>query len=116
MYVGFATLIGNLIKQFAYDDDGTSLGFYWDKEEGAAFENGAHKAYLALESKSMLSPQRGFTIAELNNNSTAISKTTCNDQSCIGNDIFSINGQRIKSLKDANKGIYIIKGHKILIK
>lgn len=105
-----------LYYKFAYDDDGTSLGFYWDKEEGAAFENGAHKAYLALESKSMLSPQRGFTIAELNNNSTAISKTTCNDQSCIGNDIFSINGQRIKSLKDANKGIYIIKGHKILIK
>ena len=101
--------------KLAYDDNGTNLGFYWDQEDGAAFENGAHKAYLALSNNSLLSQKRGFPIADINN-STAIRQTTCKRPAYANSYIFNIHGQRVQSLKNANKGIYITKGNKILIK
>lgn len=44
------------------DKDGStgSVGFYWGKEDGGPFTNGAHKAYLKLPKDSKAAKYRGF--------------------------------------------------------
>lgn len=101
--------------KLSYNNDGNNLGFYWANENGAAFTNGAHKAYLALDSETLLSQSRGFSLADLAHGVTTgintIVKPTI--QSTI---IYDLNGRRINSLQGAAKGVYIMNGQKVLVK
>lgn len=101
--------------KLSYNNEGNNLGFYWGSENGAAFTNGAHKAYLALNSETLLSQSRGFSLADLAHGvttgiNTAVKSAT---QSTF---IYDLNGRRINSLNGAAKGVYIMNGQKVLVK
>lgn len=101
--------------KLSYNNEGNNLGFYWSSENGAAFTNGAHKAYLAIESESLLSQSRGFSLADLTHGVTTGINTTVKSatQSTF---IYDLNGRRINSLNGAAKGVYIMNGQKVLVK
>lgn len=101
--------------KLSYNNEGNDLGFYWGSENGAAFINGAHKAYLALNSETLLSQSRGFSLADLAHGVTTGINTTVKSatQSTF---IYDLNGRRINSLNGAAKGVYIMNGQKVLVK
>lgn len=101
--------------KLSYNNEGNNLGFYWGSENGAAFTNGAHKAYLALNSETLLSQSRGFSLADLANGVTTGINTTVKSATQ-SNFIYDLNGRRINSLNGAAKGVYIMNGQKVLVK
>lgn len=101
--------------KLSYNNEGNNLGFYWGSENGAAFTNGAHKAYLALDSETLLSQSRGFSLAYLAHGvTTGINPTV--KSATQSNFIYDLNGRRINSLNGAAKGVYIMNGQKVLVK
>lgn len=100
--------------KLSYNNEGNNLGFYWGSENGAAFTNGAHKAYLALDSET-LSQSRGFSLADLAHGVTTGINTTVKSATQ-SNFIYDLNGRRINSLNGAAKGVYIMNGQKVLVK
>lgn len=101
--------------KLSYNNEGNNLGFYWGSENGAAFTNGAHKAYLALDSETLLSQSRGFSLADLAHGvTTGINPTV--KSATQSNFIYDLNGRRINSLNGAAKGVYIMNGQKVLVK
>lgn len=101
--------------KLSYNNEGNNLGFYWGGENGAAFTNGAHKAYLALDSETLLSQSRGFSLADLAHGVTTGINTTVKSATQ-SNFIYDLNGRRINSLNGAAKGVYIMNGQKVLVK
>ena len=101
--------------KLSYNNEGNNLGFYWGSENGAAFTNGAHKAYLALNSETLLSQIRGFSLADLAHGVTTGINTTVKSATQ-SNFIYDLNGRRINSLNGAAKGVYIMNGQKVLVK
>ena len=108
---------GTNVKYYklSYNNEGNNLGFYWSSENGAAFTNGAHKAYLALNSETLLSQSRGFSLADLAHGVTTGINTTVKSATQ-SNFIYDLNGRRINSLNGAAKGVYIMNGQKVLVK
>lgn len=108
---------GTNIKYYklSYDNNNANLGFYWGAADGAAFTNGAHKAYLALEGTTLLNQKRGFSFSDLMNGITT-SINQANAANVAKQNIFDINGRRVNSLNGAAKGIYIVNGQKVLVK
>lgn len=88
----------------------SSVGFYWMNPTGAAFTNGAHKAYLKL-AKSIFSPSMAMSAFPFNGSATGI------DQIATGADttktVYDLSGRRVNK---AIKGIYIVNGKKVLVK
>lgn len=101
--------------KLSYNNEGNNLGFYWGSENGAAFTNGAHKAYLALDSETLPSQSRGFSLADLAHGVTTGINTTVKSATQ-SNFIYDLNGRRINSLNGAAKGVYIMNGQKVLVK
>lgn len=87
-----------------------SVGFYWMNPTGAAFTNGAHKAYLKLD-KSIFSPSMAMSAFPFNGSATGI------DHIATGADttksVYDLSGRRVNK---AIKGIYIVNGKKVLVK
>lgn len=108
---------GTNVKYYklSYDSKGANLGFYWGAENGAAFTNSAHKAYLALDGTTLLSQKQGFSFADLMNGLTT-SINQANAANAAKQSIFDINGRRVNSWNGAAKGIYIVNGQKVLVK
>lgn len=88
----------------------SSVGFYWMNNTGAAFTNGAHKAYLKLD-KSIFSPSMAMSAFPFNGSATSI------DHIATGADttksVYDLSGRRVNK---AIKGIYIVNGKKVLVK
>ena len=88
----------------------SSVGFYWMNPTGAAFTNGAHKAYLKL-AKSIFSPSMSMSAFPFNGSATGI------DHIATGADttktVYDLSGRRVNK---AIKGIYIVNGKKVLVK
>lgn len=101
--------------KLSYNNEGNNLGFYWGSENGAPFTNGAHKAYLALDSETLLSQSRGFSLADLAHGVTTGINTTVKSATQ-SNFIYDLNGRRINSLNGAAKGVYIMNGQKVFVK
>lgn len=108
---------GTNVKYYklSYNNEGNNLGFYWGSENGAAFTNGAHKAYLALDSETLPSQSRGFSLADLAHGVTTGINTTVKSATQ-SNFIYDLNGRSINSLNGAAKGVYIMNGQKVLVK
>lgn len=87
------------------------LGFYYGAENGAAFTNGAHKAYLAVMTKA-LSQMRGFSFESMTTNINNVVANTNNSKNAV---IYDLNGRRVNSL-NAAKGVYIVNGKKVIVK
>lgn len=81
-----------------------SVGFYWMNETGAAFTNGAHKAYLKLPKSS--SARSGFAF---NEDTEAISTI---EAEVTATTTYNLAGQRVNDAK----GLVIKNGKKIFVK
>lgn len=100
--------------KLSYNQAGDKLGFYWGNDAGAAFTNGAHKAFLALDSNAAQSQKRGFSLDELMGVVTSVNnvvKANAGSQR-----IYDLNGRRFNSLNGLSKGVYIVNGKKVIIK
>lgn len=94
------------------NDPTDCLGFYYGAEGGVAFTNGAHKAYLAVMTKTM-SQMRGFSFDSM---TTGINHVVANAEHAKSTVIYDLNGRRVNSLNAAAKGVYIVNGKKVIVK
>lgn len=94
------------------NDEVDHLGFYYGAENGGAFTNGAHKAYLAVMTKA-LSQMRGFSFDSM---TTGINHVVANAEHAKSTVIYDLNGRRVNSLNAAAKGVYIVNGKKVIVK
>lgn len=88
-----------------------SVGFYWGTEGGGAFTNGAHKAYLALNSQ-QAEAVKEFRLEDEVTKIDGLHGDTQED--VIGNSkkqAYNISGQRVD---DNYKGLVIINGKKVI--
>lgn len=87
----------------------SSVGFYWMNDTGAAFTNGAHKAYLKIAKSKFegAMPVQGFAF---NGDTTGITPVATVDAQ---KTIYDLAGRKVSK---ATKGIYIINGKKTLVK
>ena len=91
------------------DSDPSSVGFYYAKANGAAFTNGAHKAYLALSAAQAKAFSYPF-------NETDGIETITNEHHKTTNGIwYTIDGKRLSG-QPTRKGVYIVDGKKMIIK
>lgn len=91
------------------NDDTKGLGFYWGAEDGDAFTNSAHKAYLFIPSDSPASLITNFTIEEQTTSTISIKESA---EEKDANTTYNITGQRTQS--PSTNGISVIKGKKII--
>ncbi len=100
--------------KLAYDSEKNEVGFYWGAENGAAFTNGANKAYLALPSQSGSSPAKGFAFTPHDGSTAVNALPTVSRKSA--DSIYDLNGRSLSTLNGAKKGVYIVNGKKTLVK
>lgn len=99
----------NLYYVLSTDKNGENVGFYWGAKKGAAFMNGAHKAFLAIPKSSGVNAS-SFVFDEL----TGIRAITV-DSTEGAEGVYTLSGMRIDG-KQLPKGIYIVNGKKMVIK
>ena len=92
---------------YAFTDGDQGYGFYWMNPTGAAFKNGAHKAYLPCKNAAGAKGFVGF------DTTTSINDEPHFDTTIDESPIYNLSGQRVD--KDY-KGIVIINGKKYLRK
>ena len=85
--------------------DGKDLGFWWGADNGAAFQNGAHKAYLAVP-QDVAMQVRGFAFGDME---TAISTVTTAESTA---PLYDLQGRRISAPQHG--GLYIQGGKKYI--
>ena len=88
--------------------DPESVGFYYGAENGAAFINGAHKAYLALPAEQATSAKYVWF------ETTGISSMKAVENN--SKDAYTVTGIRVNKSSDMPKGIYIVGGKKVVVK
>lgn len=91
------------------DSDPSSVGFYYAKANGAAFTNGAHKAYLALSAAQAKAFSYPF------NETNGIETITDEHHKTTNGIWYTIDGKRLNG-QPTRKGVYIIDGKKMIIK
>ena len=89
--------------------DANSVGFYFANSTGAAFTNGAHKAYLVVPAS--VSEAKGFPFGD---DATGIEGLNVNDN-VNANEVYDLQGRRM-NVNNMPKGIYIVNGKKVVIK
>lgn len=89
-----------------------TIGWYWGADNGAAFTNGAHKAYLYLPSS--LAAHVSARAFLLNGETTGIEVINSTYGTAEGN-TYTIDGHKVNS-KDLPKGVYINNGKKHIVK
>lgn len=92
------------------------VGFYWGAEQGGAFENQAHKAYLVLPLETARNC-KGFQLD--GNGTTHLDRILPEDQPV---SVYTISGIRLRhnvapkeALRGLPKGVYIVNGKKIVL-
>ena len=93
-------------KYYALQNGANGLGFYYMAAGGAAFESGAHKAWLALPASA-----RSFFSLE-DEEVTSIAELRGKMENVRG-EYFNLAGQRVAQ---PTKGLYIVNGKKVVIK
>lgn len=88
--------------------DANSIGFYWGAAGGGAFNNKAHRAYLAVTTE-QAGGAKGFAFNDMATGIKSIAADTENGNAII----YNLAGQRVSN---AQKGIYIVNGKKVVIR
>lgn len=100
---------GDFYYLFGVDKETENIGFFWGEEDGSAFVNAAHKAYLPLVTSFNTSAKRNIPIHEGSNSTTRIRKI----KAATDKRAYSLTGQPVGS---NYRGIIIQDGKKILKK
>ena len=89
-------------------NDINSVGFYWMVDDGAAFTNGAHKAYLKILKSEFTGAMavKGFAFKGTTTGVESVESSNNAPQA-----IYDLTGRRVSK---AEKGIYIINGKKVI--
>lgn len=87
-------------------NDGEGVGFYWGAQNGAAFLNGEHKAYLAIPSTDINGSAAKSGYAFIEDDATAINKITDHESKSVS---YTLDGMRCPQ---GFKGIVITNGRK----
>lgn len=96
---------GAKFYKFANDKD-KGIGFYWGADNGAAFNNSANKAYLAVAGEA--GAAKGFALGGVD---TGIKEVT--EVGKMAGKIYNLQGMQQKGLQ---KGICIVNGKKFVVK
>lgn len=88
--------------------DANSIGFYWGAADGGPFNNKAHRAYLAVTTE-QAGGAKGFAFNDMATGIKSIAADTENGNAII----YNLAGQRVSN---AQKGIYIVNGKKVVIR
>lgn len=92
------------------NDPQHGVGFYWADDNGGAFTNKAHCAYLALAGESAAA--KAFI---LDNGTTGIHGVAQDEAS--QNKIYNLQGMKVNaSLETLSKGLYVVNGKKVILK
>ena len=87
--------------------EGENIGFYWGAEDGKAFVNKAHKAYLAAPASANA---KGYVI-DWTSGVGALQVSSTN----VAKDVYTLGGQRVQRT-NLPKGIYIVDGKKVVVR
>ena len=97
-------------------DSKNGIGFYWDTAEGTSINNGANKAYLAIEQTPDAS-EANFLLWDWD--ATGIAGTVAEEAAPV--DVYTLSGIRVRTqvapaeaLDGLQKGIYIVNGKKVI--
>jgi hypothetical protein len=88
--------------------NGAEIGFWWGAEDGAAFDLGPNKAYMAVKPGSESHPVKGFALNDFVDGIQAVETTEKEN-----NAIYNLAGQRVSKMQ---KGLYIVNGKKLFNK
>lgn len=99
---------GTFYKLAQDPDNAANVGFFWGADHGAAFMNGAHKAYLRVPTS--VNIRRFLLTDEITQIDSHQSTVLLSDKA-----FYNLQGARFLSLPK-EKGIYIHQGKKIVIK
>jgi len=103
---------GDKYYMLSYEsEEHKSLGFYWGEENGAAFTNGAHRAYLALTSTEASGNAKGFA---LDGSTTGIRQI--GNGAVAGDAVYTVDGRRVADSANLKRGLYIRNGRKFVVK
>lgn len=94
---------------YGFSNGKRGVGFYWRKADGGAFENGAHKAYIAY-TPSSTAQAKSYLVFDT---ATGVHLTALQESEMEDEPTYNLAGQRVG--KDY-KGIVIIRGKKYLRK
>ena len=94
---------------YGFSNGKKGVGFYWRKADGGAFENGAHKAYIAYTPSSPAQAKSYLVFDTV----TGVHLTALQESQMEDEPTYNLAGQRVG--KDY-KGIVIIRGKKYLRK
>ena len=94
---------------YGFSNGKRGVGFYWRKADGGAFENGAHKAYIAY-TPSSTAQAKSYLVFDT---ATGVHLTAFQESQMEDEPTYNLAGQRVG--KDY-KGIVIIRGKKYLRK
>ena len=89
--------------------NGTTIGFWWGAEDGAAFDLAANKAYLAVPTATQAPSFFWFN----ENTPTGISQIENGEMRIENSEVYNLAGQRVAN---PTKGLYIVNGRKVVIK
>ena len=106
--VACTTFGGDKYYKLSYNSSGVNLGWYWGAENGAAFNIGAHKAWLALTTQQAQNA-RFFSLDD--SETTAVS--TLNRDPLTLNQYYDLQGRKVAQ---PTRGLYIVNGQKVVIK
>lgn len=96
---------------YMFSDGSKGLGFYWGAANGAAFQNGAHKAYIAYTPATTAGAKSFLAID--NGSTTGINAISAAENSEKNAALYNLSGQRV----DKNyKGIVVKNGRKFINK
>lgn len=108
--VATTTTGGDKYYKLSYNQSGANLGWYWGAADGAAFQSGAHKAWLALSGVS--AGVKGF-FALPGDEETSINGAFTQENRG-GDSWYDVSGRKLAG-KPATKGLYINNGKKVVM-
>ena len=111
--IKFKKTLASYKKITTFAPSPNSVGFYFGKTNGAAFTNGAHKAYLAVPANEAKAMAYLFREADENGETTGVS--TFEHGAWNTEQYYSIDGRRLQGTP-TSKGIYIVNGRKLVVK
>jgi uncharacterized repeat protein (TIGR02543 family) len=100
--------------KLSYNQSGTDIGWYWGATDGTAFTSGAHKAWLVLPNTNAreffgLPEDETTGVVPIDHSPLTIDHSA--------GTIYDLQGRKIANgQKPKAKGLYIVNGHKVIVK